>query len=133
LVCLCPFYVVDIHSIWYGILPPLGEREGASSLPSAHTDNEIANATPSNFDIYDTKPIKTNSVLFHNLADRSAFPWTNETCIARLVQIVVEEVLYGMGKLSHFRVIPELGIFGNRPDLWIITHLGKNILLLSEL
>ena len=75
---------------------------------------------------------KEPSSLLSLLHSNRAFLYQNETDIQRFVMPVLEDALLAMGLKGFLEVRPEISVFSYRPDIIVVTHSTRGIILVVE-
>jgi hypothetical protein len=72
------------------------------------------------------------SSLLHDLGNAEYFTYQNETKVQNLVAACLKDALRSLGLYDDFAVENEYSIFSLRPDIVVVSHSGRGIILVVE-
>lgn len=107
-------------------MPPISaQRSGGSRAPSSVPEkHQKATLAERKFGLLNVPPLCFDSFVWTHfrLKKKKAWPWSSEDSIKEYVKYVISDACTAAGISDFVEYVAELGIFGVRPDLWIIVQ-----------
>ena len=108
-------------------IPPLSTCEKPSS--TSHSNHQEAKAKLSEFGLYSKEDLKTRSLLFCQILQRSKnlndMGVKNEDELANLVRLVIEDARNSLNLSGTLTIKSQIGLMKMRTDFWLIIDSNK--------